>query len=47
MFDLIILDTHNFFLVKTDMHNFDVIIGKDLLVTFRAKIDCYYRRVIF
>src|SRR3954470_3496505 len=36
-----------FDLILLDMSDFDIIVGMDWLIAFRAKIDCYHRRVTF
>src|SRR5436190_9978529 len=36
-----------FDLILLDMSDFDIIAGMDWLIAFRAKIDCYHRRVTF
>lgn len=43
----IVSQTIVFGLIILEMTDFDVIIGMDWLTTFRAKIDCSYRRVTF
>src|SRR4051812_4788796 len=36
-----------FNLILLDMSDFDIIVGMDWLIAFRARIDCYHRRVTF